>query len=201
MDAQRYDAPIEQLIKDEIDRALAVEPSPAFLARVRERIAREPMAPAWNYLTMSAAVAAAMLAIATVVGVITLNRDHVSPPSERSPIKVEARAGASTRPAQESASAPLASHVDSRSSVSRRMPPAAPSRVRPEPEVLVAANDAEALRHFSSAVHDGAIDLTALLREAPQATTELQPLSDTALQWMTIDPRVEIVTISQGAMQ
>ena len=133
MDEERYaDLSIEQLIEHEIDRSLAVDPSPEFLARVRARTAREPMAPSWNYLTMSAAVAAATLAVATVVGVITFDRNPGSTPGRPTPIEAEAVAGASTKPAQPSSAARLASHpspVDSRPSFSRRTP-AAPSHVR-----------------------------------------------------------------------
>jgi hypothetical protein len=60
--------PTDRALSKEIETLLAVNPSPAFLVRVRERIGREPAPAAWRirHLVASAAAAAALL---LVVGV------------------------------------------------------------------------------------------------------------------------------------
>jgi hypothetical protein len=71
MPAHRYGDPVTPITDAELDRelaaALAVEPSAAFLARVRMRIAAEPAPPAWRLSGMFAVAGACVVAIALAV--------------------------------------------------------------------------------------------------------------------------------------
>jgi hypothetical protein len=68
MDERRLEPLTDAALDREIEAALAVEPSPEFLARVRLSLAAEPARPSWRrwaFVGAAAAAAAAVLVIAT----------------------------------------------------------------------------------------------------------------------------------------
>jgi len=68
MDPVRPEPMTDAALDRELAAALNVEPAPAFVARVRQRVARTPVRPAWS-ISWSAG-AAASLALAVVAAMI-----------------------------------------------------------------------------------------------------------------------------------
>ena len=75
-------------IDREIERALAVDPSPEFLARVRARIASEPVPAAWGWPPL---VAAAGAVVGVIVVVVAVSRTGQKPPALPEPLPVTAK--------------------------------------------------------------------------------------------------------------
>jgi hypothetical protein len=166
------------MIDDEIKDALNVDPSPAFLARVRTRVANEPAPSGWRRSWTFAAAGA--MAAALVVSVI------VSRPAQPRPAesfvavgpKVPAlRAEAVTAPASRSAKA-FARPV---SGFSQTVSPH-------QPEILLDPAETRALRALVDGVRAGRIDLAAAQRSTPAEPMVLAPIGDLEIRVMTIDP-------------
>jgi hypothetical protein len=70
MDGREHEALIDDVLDRELQAALAVQPSPAFVARVRARVANEQMGAGWagSWIWASLAVAAATLVGVAVLG-------------------------------------------------------------------------------------------------------------------------------------
>jgi protein TonB len=82
------DALTKSPIDREIERALAVDPSPEFLARVRARIANEPVPVAWGSRPL---VAAAGALVGVIVLVVAVSRSGQKPPALPEPLPVPAK--------------------------------------------------------------------------------------------------------------
>ncbi len=79
------DALTESAIDREIERALAVEPSPEFMARVRRRIANEPTPTAWRAPWVVLAIGA-MAGVMVVVIAVSRPAQKPSPSSANAPL-------------------------------------------------------------------------------------------------------------------
>jgi hypothetical protein len=129
---------------DPIDRELAsflcVEPSPEFRARVRARIASEPLPRSWylQWRVAAAGVAAIAVAVALVLGRSDLT-DEARKSMVRSPLPSTALAALPKAVPSPRSAAVVIHHT---SSVS-------------EPEVLVAPREARGLRQLEALVRDG----------------------------------------------
>lgn len=203
MDAERSGramtgAPIDR----EIQAALAVDPSPEFLARVRTRIAAEPPGlTTWVPWTL---VAAAVMA-AIVAGVVVMSR-----PQEKTggtataqgdirltpEVPIEQPRGIErSRASAESTHRPVESPDAQRRSSTRRLR-SAPARsetrlvgtMPAEPDILVDPREARAMRLLISATRDGSLDLSAALRAATPTVMALPPIATIVIAPLSIDP-------------
>jgi len=202
MDAERARrAMTGAAIDREIQEALAVDPSPEFLARVRTRIAAEPpRAATWlPWKLVAAAVMAAIVAAVVVMsrpqertdGTATAQGDIRLTPE----VPVEQPRGLEPSRAADSTHRPVEAPGAQRRASARRLTPApAQSETRlvaampTEPEILVDPREARAMRLVIRATRDGRFDLwTALQAEAP-TVMELPPIAAIVIAPLSIDP-------------
>lgn len=189
----------ETEIDRELQQALAGEPSPGFVARVRERVAGEtsPSTAWWRWGLAPAAAAALVLAIVvlrsgpderrgTASGTqVPLTARAVAPPSE---IVALLPATAPPRPTVATLSTALAASAPP-------TPRAAP-RVRPaagEPVVVISRGETAALRRLIANVTSGRFDPASL--PAPRESAErIEKPVGIMVQPIAID-RIEVRTI------
>jgi len=167
------DKHVDDLLAD-LDRALAVEPSPAVMARVRTRIAERP-ATGWfgrNWRLVCGGGAAAAVVLAAVFAVWPRTKETPTPtqmtatgPAHQpatippaAPVVAPAPAAAAVTPTRSRA----------RAAAPRRLTPVpvAPA-VEPEPEVLVSPGVRLALAQLAAAVRDGRISADAIPPDGP----------------------------------
>jgi hypothetical protein len=194
----------------EIARALAVDPSPEFAARVRQRIANEAAPSTWGSRWMVAAGAA--LAAAAVLLLVILRAPRVAS-TATTPAMLSART-LSNVGRMPSTTAPAPSSSSSVASAFRRMPtfsrmleqtPAirnSPIRhhdVVHEPEILVDPREARAIRALVEGVREGRVDLSAVSR-ASIVDIERPPVTPLDIPEIVIEPLAP-ATGEQGARQ
>lgn len=163
-----------ELSNDALDRAirqaLAIDPSPEFLPRVRDAIAAVPStAAAWPLggLGIAAAAAAAVLTIVAV-------SNRTAPPSSTAPATSVRAAGSDI----ELLRAPAPSVVQP------------PARVvlhrlhRAEPEIMLSSAETEGLRQLLASIGSGRVDTSTL---SDWATSPEEPLAIPQLQIAPID--------------
>jgi hypothetical protein len=178
-------------LEREIERALAVDPSPEFLVRVRARIADEaaPASRGFRWLFAGVATVAAAAALVLAVRMVSPARPPATAPllasrSIGSPIVVPA-----VSPAEAGHYVPRAQYV-----VSGFLVPPKPrsgvggSRTQREssgvsrtaaartPEPLFDARETTALQRLIADVHDARVDLTPLAKEGPMPLPAMDPL-------------------------
>jgi hypothetical protein len=203
MDAQRSgEAMTDPAIDREIQAALAVDPSPEFLARVRTQVAAEPPG-ITTWLSWKLVAAAVMAAIVTAVvlmsgprektgGTATAQGDipltpEVSIEQPRGPERSRASADSTHRPVE-------APDAQGRSSTLRLRSAPAPSETRlvatkpAEPEILVDPREARAMRLLIRATRDGSLDLSVALRATTPTVMELPPIAAIVIAPLFIDP-------------
>jgi hypothetical protein len=176
----------------EIERALAIDPSPEFLARVRTRIAEEPSAASRGFGWLFVGVATATVAAAVVLAVFV-----VSP--ARQPASAPLLASRSIGSVFEVPSVGSVG-ADPRVRPERRVRPESPSSVGPthgmaptttgvaaEPTTLFDPRETMALQRLIAGVRDARVDLTPLLKESPMP---LQPLDNLVIPSIIIEPLV-----------
>jgi hypothetical protein len=178
-DRRPDDAMTDAALERDIERALAVEPSPEFLARVRAEIdaqpERTPWRIAWTWLAVGSAVAA-------ITAAIVLSRPAAPQPRNvLEPAPVATTTTAKTAPAkpaatpQASLAQTLGSHMrdvprgrlPSLTSVAQRTP-------RPEPEVLIAQDEAVALRRLMRGLDRGVVE-PSVASDGPSGVQPIQP--------------------------
>lgn len=158
-------------VDEELQKALDVAPSPEFLARVRERVARET-APAhpWMRWLVFAAAGAGTLAFGA-----WLLQSPSTPPGSLG-VASSRREPRGESPAAE----PPAPRAPERSA--RASSPLA--AIGPtQPEVLVPPGEEELLRRFVAAVRSGHVDASAIVTVA-----EPQPTPDLAIAPLDVKP-------------
>jgi len=203
-DTAMIEAPTE--IDRALQTALAIEPSPEFVARVRTRLAHEPVASGWRpaWLVVGAGAVAAAIAIAIVIS-NPLEKTPASPAAEQRRILPESPRSGALR-AQQAARQDAAK---TREPGTHAMPTRAPqpparqpsamtqatehlaSAGRPaggEPEILIDPREAAALRWLITGTRDGSLDLSAALQTTVPAALDPPPLSEIAIPLITIDP-------------
>src|SRR5262245_14617938 len=201
MSADRWD------VDQELQKALDVDPSPEFLARVRTRIASEP-APsgwrAWWMLAVGAAAAAAVIAVAMLI-----SRQSIAPASTET-VASKLEPATSTAPAQATRNQDAAA-LDARASGGRDSREAEPHARAPqerrvvaqasrdvapgnswsEPErveVLLDPREVAMLRRLIAGVGTGRIDLKPLTEPGPFSIAETAPLEDILIAPLSIEP-------------
>jgi hypothetical protein len=173
----------DTVLEKEIEAAIRVDPSPEFLARVRARIAGEPLSKGWGwYGTREWATAAAALMLVAIAGVWTLR--------DPAPIPREARLNAPPDEAAHRQSEVLKSSADP---VKGASPPAVRTArslrrpLEPRPEVVVSPDEAVALRQLMAAIaarQVEAVDIPTLGADA----APLPPIEEILLEPMTLSP-------------
>jgi len=168
----------------EIAQALAVDPSPEFVARVRARVAgeRPPHAWTWSWLLVPVgALAAAALVLLAV--------PHRTPPAVVRPL--DARQSASIAPLPHILPSQIASGLSRTAPTWRERPVLR----RDAPAILIDAREAEALRSLMAGVRAGTIDLAPALRASKPAVMELEPITLIDIPGITFEP------LAQGVQQ
>ena len=147
----------------EIARALAVDPSPEFAARVRQRIAGEPAPASWLGVWIFAA-AGALVAAAMVLIVVSRAPRVVS--TATAPAVLSARALSNVGRMQPSAASGFSRMPSSVTAIRTATFPRGDGDR--EPDILVDPREARAIRAFFEGVRSGRIDLAPLAAVAPR---------------------------------
>ena len=178
----------DKALDDEIARALAVEPSPTFLARVRTRIDQEPAPSAWRFGWMAGAVAAAAVIVLAVVA-----QRGAAPVTNTPPLVARTVVEGST---------PTLPHVGSAlgrtdHSIAIARPTARPEgrALRPEfalhaiePEVLIDPREKAAIQRLMAGVRSGRVDLSPVLSATVPTAMDLPPVDDLVIAPISIEP-------------
>jgi hypothetical protein len=173
----------DQALDRDIGQALAVDPSPEFLPRVRAAIAEQATPSPWRFGWMLPAVTAAAL---TIVFVVTMWNRTVMPEAGPSVASVQATGSdiqLSAPPAVPTADTP-------------RRDDSQPGRVVvvrrqvQQPEVLLSPSEAEGLRQLMAFIGKGAVDTSTLLKETASPAIPLEPVAEIGIPRLKIDPIV-----------
>jgi len=168
----------KDVLDRDIEQALAVDPSPEFLARVRQRIANEPAPSQWRLsrFTWGFAVAGAMT---VVVMAVMVSRTAPSKPTPIGKPVLAARtlSGAGTLSAGAGAElAPPTAGAQAFRPAKKEMAQALRPAVA-EPEILLDPREGAALRALLTGVREGRIDADTLRRaRAAAPSAELRDL-------------------------
>jgi hypothetical protein len=166
-------------LKREIEDLLAVEPSPEFVAKVRQRIAAEASPPS---LWLSWRHAVAAIGLAAVVGAALLwpSAGPVAPRDAEAIAPINQRPGAS---ASEASVAPVASGPSPRRAF------AAPNRQASSP-VLIERDEAKAMDLLLTRIREGAL---------PDMAEALAAVDAAGPEWIAIHPvRIEPIATEGG---
>jgi hypothetical protein len=223
-DHRSADALTDELDRD-LEAALAVDPSSGFVTRVRARVQSERDVRWSPFQWRFAPAAVAIVVVAAVVlGMSWPNRSQIA---QKGPVAQEAAvaqnaSGTQTAPvvpespvAQDPSTArpePARPRVDREGVEGRALragfspapkravaSPTRRSASRNDPEVIIAAGEARALRRLFADVRNGLIDLSSLQEGAP-ASAALQPPSDIAFPPITFEP-IAVETAEEGERQ
>jgi hypothetical protein len=191
---RRDEALTDSALDREIERALAVEPSPDFVARVRTSIASEPPRPAWHLSWAFAGAGAAVAAIVFAL-VVAWPERTVAP----APMIVQVAPPAPVAP--QPSAVPDASTVRSPEAVALQRPKKAVARQQgasrstkafafqtSEPEILIDSREAAALQRLITGVRDGRVDLSPVLHATTPTAMELPPITDLIIAPLSIEP-------------
>lgn len=196
MRADRSDAvPTDGALDAEIRAALAVEPSPAFHARVRARIADEGPVRGhrrlWTYSGLAAiGTIGAIVVIAAFVPWSSPRAPRTAPHAmlaARASVGFAMPVPSRARSRLRSAKAFALHGADLHGVAQRGVAPGGVAQRMPE--VLLAPDETRALRALISGVRDGRIDLRAVAMAAPApAVMELAPIETLAIPLIVIAP-------------
>lgn len=149
--------------------SMAAEPSPAMVARVRQRIAEEAAAPRWR-ITSWVPVAAGALALLLAIGVWVTRRQpangHGVAPSDVAGNSSKSVPAAAPRHRTEVTSAANPAVVAPAHSRRPRASVGAPPTVSREPEILVPAEEWRSVVDLYAAMQSGRVDGTVLVAAA-----------------------------------
>jgi len=172
-------------LEREIERALAVDPSPEFVARVRTRIAEEPSRVSRGFGWLFAGVTAAAVA-AGVVALVMLRPDRrvgseIGPLVSRSINSVVVVPALSRGLGGEHRT----TYVERRTANDA---PRTTHRERHVSEPLFDPHETTALQRLIADVHDARVDLSPLLKEPMSAPMTPRPIDDLVIAPLVIEP-------------
>jgi hypothetical protein len=181
----------------DIDRALAaaidIAPSPDFVARVRQRVAREPRPlPFWRGWRIAVPALAAVVAVA--IGLAVMSRRTPAAPQ---PLQARALPAIELRPLVADPPRAVTVPASPRRGVPTRLQPAWPE-VRTEPEVLVPREEIEMYRRLIAAAQTVP---HAVVVESPKDIAAVREISDLAIDPIEIKPIAPPPSGSQGERQ
>jgi hypothetical protein len=161
-------------LEREIERALAVDPSPEFLVRVRARIADEP-APAsrgFGWLFAGVATVAAAAALVLAVRMVSPAR----PPATAPLLASRSIGSAVVVPAVSPTSAYAAARLRLDEKAGHYVPKVEGPAATRTTEPLFDARETMALQRLIADVRDARVDLTPLAKEGPMPLPAMDPL-------------------------
>jgi len=160
-------------LEREIERALAVDPSPEFLVRVRARIADEPAPASRGFGWLFAGVAATAVA-ASVVALVVLRPEQRVEPATRL-LRSRALTSSVVVPAVSRGldRAPRTTNLERRTANDALR---ATNLERQRSEPLFDARETTALQRLIADVRDARVDLTPLTKEGPMPLPTMDPL-------------------------
>lgn len=184
MDAEQREAMTDAEVDRELRALLAVDPSAEFASGIRRRIVEAP-APAWWWSPMLVATVAVVAVI--VVGiVVTMTRPELRSSESFAQLPDTSPAVREVEPTRAAPPATI--------SGPRRPEPREPVRhTLDQPEVMIDAREASAIRALMRAASDGRIDLQ--LAATTPSVMELPPIEDVAITPLVIPP------LEEGARQ
>ena len=160
-------------IDGELRRALAVDPSPEFLARVRTRIAEAP-APAGRRIPWIAV--APLLTAAALLAVVAIVRRPAAPGTHTADVLIARTAVTPVGVLPAARRAALGHEARPRAvSVEPTVARGGEGSQR-EPEVLIAPDEARAIRQLIFGVRDGRIALAPALAMPPADLEPIEPI-------------------------
>jgi hypothetical protein len=169
-------------LEREVERALAVDPSPEFVAKVRTRIAEEPSPASRGFGWLFAGVAAATVA-AGVVALVMLGPDQrVKPATGLLISRSLASAVVVPMPSQGPGGESRTPNLERRTT---NHEPRTTNHERTLSEPLFDPRETTALQRLIAAVRGARVDLTPLLKESPMT---LQPLDNLVIPSIIIEP-------------
>jgi hypothetical protein len=178
----------------EIAAALNVEPSPAFAARVRQRIAEEAIPARWWVSWSIRAAAALAIAVAAAValrfdwsGSRTDVMRQDQPPQQSALIESRVLAHTSELPSDRRSRAMAPNGERAGKSFSGRSAERG-SGGRTEPEILIDVREANALRALFAGASLGTVDLIPLASAAGKAAHELTPPAEIVIAPLVNEP-------------
>ena len=191
-------------LEREIERALAVDPSPEFLVRVRARIADErvPASRGFGWLFAGVATVAAAATLVLAVRMVFPARQPAPAPllasrSIGSAVVVPSVSPAIAGPAEAGHYVPKGGRRDDQSQnvvsgFSRTSVGASRTSTSPSPEPLFDAHETTALQRLIADVRDARVDLAPLLKEGPMPLPSNQDL---------VIPPIVIEPLEAGGIQ
>ncbi len=189
---RRDEALTDSALDREIERALAVGPSPDFVARVRTSIAIEPSRPVWHLSWAFAGAAVAAIVFALVVAwpertvAPAPMMVQVAPPAPVAP-QPSAVSDPSTVRSPEAVALQRANKAVARQQGASRSTTAFAFQTR-EPKILIDAREAAALQRLIKGVRDGRLDLSPVLNATTPTAMELPPITDLIIAPLSIEP-------------
>jgi hypothetical protein len=179
----------DSLVDREIEAALAVEPSPEFVARVRAAVAADEPAPWW--LSWKVAVGALATAAVIVIAVMA-SREPAATTTPAPEVLISSRAPVSPAPVV-GAPAPLTRETRLQPRVPtavRRHVSRAPAKQPSEPEVLVAPEYADGLNRYLASLQRSRFVITGTepISDVAGGVVELPPSPEIAIAPITIQP-------------
>jgi len=171
----------------EIEDLLAVEPSPEFVAKVRQRVAAEPAPSLW-WQSWRPVAAGVGLAAVVAAGLLWPSATSVAPRDGGANARAMNQASAPTREAGTApVASPFAAGIPSVDTPSHRRAPAAPNRQAVSP-VLIRREEATAMNLLLTHVREGTL---------PDMTEALAAVDAAGPEWIAIPP-VVIEPIATG---
>jgi hypothetical protein len=191
MDAERSGAAMNDAALDrELRALLAVDPSPEFVARVRGRVAAEPMQPAWRgwgmltYVGRGFSPAAALAAAAAAIAIAVV----VSRPPQAPARTAVASHDIGLPPAVVVPPTTQTNRASAAIPVATRRVSAPPVQRTAAPEIVIDPAETRALIWLIRATREGRLDLPAAVRATLPSATDLPAIDPIVIAPLTIDP-------------
>jgi hypothetical protein len=168
---------------------LSVNPSPEFVARVRTQVAREPVPHPWrlSWTLGTVVAAAAVVAIAAYVGP---GRERAAN-TARPPLAARVLPNSGTVASGSTQRTEIRALRDGASIARLEGPAAAAPTERRGNDVLLDPRESAALRALIYGVRRGEVDLSPVLRASTPSAMTLPPLTEIAIEPITIAPLVD----------
>lgn len=196
MDADERPVTPDATIDRELQALLAVDPSADFAARVRARLADDSMTRISWFSGVLVAAGVAVVVVAVIVTRLVSNDPVTSERSAKAIALLDAQPGALL----EARTLRLFLPVPPRPPLLHLAPvrpvrPLSPPSPGHEPEIIIDAREASALRALIRGASGGRIDLRAIMASTAPSVMDLAPLED-----VSVEPIV-IVPLEEGARQ
>jgi negative regulator of sigma E activity len=179
----------DQSIDRALREALDVSPSPDFVARVRTRIANEPVPHSlWSRWTVWMPVTVCAVAAAIALAVFAVK------PEVRLPVPSASEGKPDTTAATNVPLQPVPTVRRPAPSVREGKPDtaAATGNAHREPEILISQSESAALRRLIARASEGQIIVDVFSASASDSSGELQPLPEITIPLLKIDPLVPV---------